>query len=178
MLLLFLVELTGIQGHFTYLPLFDLVIADHHFKLTTVMWQIDPEFLSTLSEIHVRGSQREADNKILFIKHNYLRGAWDQNFLVFHFNGTDWVGNSLVPRGSRFSQSWTLLWAVTSPRQTHWECPPNIARSNMAAFAARLRQLQQVAVAGLESKKIFRSPFGNQLEKYSRQMQIFSHQFV
>ena len=32
------------------------------------MWQIDPEFLSTLSEIHVRGSQREADNKILFIE--------------------------------------------------------------------------------------------------------------
>ena len=63
-----MVELTGIQGHFTRLPWFDLVIADHHFKLTTVMWQIDPEFLSTLSEIHVRGSQREADNKILFIE--------------------------------------------------------------------------------------------------------------
>ena len=32
--------------------------------------------------------------------------------------------------------------------------------------------------AGLEIKKIPRSPFGNQLEKYSSQMQIFSHQFV
>ena len=32
--------------------------------------------------------------------------------------------------------------------------------------------------AGLEIKKILRSPFGNQLEKYSRQMQIFSRQFV
>ena len=31
--------------------------------------------------------------------------------------------------------------------------------------------------AGLEIKKILRSPFGDQLEKYSRQMQIFSHQF-
>ena len=32
--------------------------------------------------------------------------------------------------------------------------------------------------AGLEIKKILRSPFGDQLEKYSRQMQIFSRQFV
>ena len=31
--------------------------------------------------------------------------------------------------------------------------------------------------AGLEIKKILRSPFGEQLEKYSRQMQIFSRQF-
>ena len=31
---------------------------------------------------------------------------------------------------------------------------------------------------GLEIKKIFRSPFGDQPEKYSRQMQIFSRQFV
>ena len=31
---------------------------------------------------------------------------------------------------------------------------------------------------GLEIKKILRSPFGDQLEKYSRQMQIFSRQFV
>ena len=29
----------------------------------------------------------------------------------------------------------------------------------------------------LEIKKILRSPFGDQLEKYSRQMQIFSHLF-
>ena len=32
--------------------------------------------------------------------------------------------------------------------------------------------------AGLEIKKMFRSPFGDQPEKYSRQMQIFSRQFV
>ena len=31
---------------------------------------------------------------------------------------------------------------------------------------------------GLEIKKILWSPFGDQLEKYSRQMQIFSRQFV
>ena len=31
---------------------------------------------------------------------------------------------------------------------------------------------------GLEIKKILRSPFGDQLEKYSRQMQILSRQFV
>ena len=31
---------------------------------------------------------------------------------------------------------------------------------------------------GLETKKIPKSPFGDQLEKYSRQMQIFSRQFV
>ena len=31
---------------------------------------------------------------------------------------------------------------------------------------------------GLEIKKTLRSPFGNQLEKYSRQMQIFSRHFV
>ena len=32
--------------------------------------------------------------------------------------------------------------------------------------------------SGLEIKKILWSPFGDQLEKYSRQMQIFSRQFV
>ena len=32
--------------------------------------------------------------------------------------------------------------------------------------------------AGLEIKKILWSPFGDQLEKYSHQMQIFSRQFV
>ena len=31
---------------------------------------------------------------------------------------------------------------------------------------------------GLEIKKILRLPFGDQLEKYSRQMQMFSRQFV
>ena len=35
----------------------------------------------------------------------------------------------------------------------------------------------QVAL-GLEIKKIARSPFGDQLEKYSRQKRIFSRQFV
>ena len=35
-----------------------------------------------------------------------------------------------------------------------------------------------IECAGLEIKKILRSPFGDQLEKYSRQMQIFSRQFV
>ena len=35
-----------------------------------------------------------------------------------------------------------------------------------------------IDVAGLEIKKIFRSPFGDQPENYSRQMQIFSRQFV
>ena len=33
-------------------------------------------------------------------------------------------------------------------------------------------------ISGLEIKKILRSPFGDQLEKYSHQMQIFSCQFV
>ena len=33
-------------------------------------------------------------------------------------------------------------------------------------------------ITGLEIKKILWLPFGNQLEKYSRQMQIFSRQFV
>ena len=32
--------------------------------------------------------------------------------------------------------------------------------------------------AGLKIKKILRLPFGNQLEKYSNQMQIFTRQFV
>ena len=31
---------------------------------------------------------------------------------------------------------------------------------------------------GLKLKKILSSPFGDQLEKYRRQMQIFSRQFV
>ena len=32
--------------------------------------------------------------------------------------------------------------------------------------------------SGLEIKKILKLPFGDQLEKYSRQIQIFSRQFV
>ena len=35
-----------------------------------------------------------------------------------------------------------------------------------------------IACSGLKIKKILRSPFGDQLEKYSCQMQIFRHQFV
>ena len=35
-----------------------------------------------------------------------------------------------------------------------------------------------VHYVGLEIKKIFRSPFGYQPDKYSRQTQIFSRQFV
>ena len=31
------------------------------------------------------------------------------------------VVSSLVPRRSRLGQSWTLPWAVTSPRDTRWE---------------------------------------------------------
>ena len=31
---------------------------------------------------------------------------------------------------------------------------------------------------GSKLKKFLRLPFGDQLEKYRRQMQIFSHQFV
>ena len=38
--------------------------------------------------------------------------------------------------------------------------------------------LSLLSVPGLEIKKILKSPFGEQLEKYSRQMQIFSLQFV
>ena len=41
---------------------------------------------------------------------------------------------SLVPRRSRLGQSWTLPWAVTSPRDTRRERLANTARSNMAAF--------------------------------------------
>ena len=37
---------------------------------------------------------------------------------------------------------------------------------------------QRLHLTGLEIKKIVRSPFGDQLEKYSRHMQIFSCQFV
>ena len=35
-----------------------------------------------------------------------------------------------------------------------------------------------IELTGLEIKKIIRSPFGDQLEKNSCQMQILSHQFV
>ena len=37
---------------------------------------------------------------------------------------------------------------------------------------------QTHCLSALEIKKILRSPFGDQLEKNSRQMQIFSRQFV
>ena len=43
---------------------------------------------------------------------------------------------SLVPRRSRLGQSWTLSWAVTSPRDTPRERLANIARSNMAAVSS------------------------------------------
>ena len=39
-------------------------------------------------------------------------------------------------------------------------------------------QLLMTAYLGLEIKKILWSPFGDQLEKYGRQMQIFSCQLV
>ena len=42
--------------------------------------------------------------------------------------------SSLVPRRSRLGQSWTLPWAVTSPRDTRRERLANTARSNMAAL--------------------------------------------
>ena len=35
-----------------------------------------------------------------------------------------------------------------------------------------------VPVSELEVKKVLRSPFGDQLEKYSRQIQIFRYQFI
>ena len=38
--------------------------------------------------------------------------------------------------------------------------------------------LARFGFAGLEIKKIIRSPFGDQVEKYSRQLQIFSRQFL
>ena len=38
--------------------------------------------------------------------------------------------------------------------------------------------LSLLSVPGLTFKKILKLAFGDQLEKYSRQMQIFSHQFV
>ena len=38
--------------------------------------------------------------------------------------------------------------------------------------------LSLLSVPGLEIKKILKSPFGEQLEKYSHQMQIFNLQFV
>ena len=37
---------------------------------------------------------------------------------------------------------------------------------------------QNRGITGLEIKQILRSPFGDQLEKYGRQMQTFSRQFV
>ena len=35
-----------------------------------------------------------------------------------------------------------------------------------------------ITYTGLEIKKSFKSPFGDKLEKYSRQVQIYSRQFV
>ena len=55
--------------------------------------------------------------------------------------------------------SWAVVvyWAYSEPTSLwHWKFP----------------------WAGLEIKKIFRSPFGDKLEKCSRQVQIFSRQFV
>jgi len=40
------------------------------------------------------------------------------------------------------------------------------------------RAIIMSTASGLEIKNIARSPFGDQLEKYSRQKQIFSRQFV
>ena len=47
-----------------------------------------------------------------------------------------------------------------------------------AVFLKLAKILLKILLSGLEIKKIPKSPFGDQLEKYSRQMQIFSRQFV
>ena len=44
-------------------------------------------------------------------------------------------------------------------------------------YLATFWQVMSV-LTGLEIKKILRSPFGDKLEKYSRQVQIFICQFV
>ena len=56
--------------------------------------------------------------------------------------------------------------------------------SNTYSFTCNMQYCQAcemyicVPLPGLEIKKILRSPFGDQLEKYSRQMQIFSRRFL
>ena len=62
--------------------------------------------------------------KILSI---YLQYKYGIRFAIF-------IRHSLVPRRSLFGQSWTLPWAVTSPRDTRRERQANTARSNMAAL--------------------------------------------
>ena len=49
--------------------------------------------------------------------------------------------------------------------------------ASMTKFSGIIVQ-KKLPNARLEIKNILRSPFGNQLEKYSRQMQIFSRPFV
>ena len=62
--------------------------------------------------------------KILSI---YLQYKYGIRFAIF-------IRHSLVPRRSLLGQSWTLPWAVTSPRDTRRERQANTARSNMAAL--------------------------------------------
>ena len=60
----------------------------------------------------------------------------------------------------------TRLYEITLKKQFLWEP----GKTNFKSF--------KFYKTGLEIKKILRSPSGDQLEKYSHQMQIFSCQFV
>ena len=50
--------------------------------------------------------------------------------------------------------------------------------ASMTKFSSIIVKKKKLPNAGLKIKKILRLPCGDQLEKYSRQMQIFSRQFV
>ena len=65
-----------------------------------------------------------------------------------------------------------IIYCIYSNKRptSNWAIPENIHIIPRTAF--------RISEAGLEIKKIFRSPFGDQPENYSRQMQIFSRHFV
>ena len=54
----------------------------------------------------------------------------------------------------------------------------DITNTFSCSLALRYIEVPLSSSYALEIKKIFRSPCGDQPEKYSRQMQIFSRQFV
>lgn len=52
---------------------------------------------------------------------------------------------SLFPRRSRFKEVWAPTRALTSPKSTRRERLANTAKSNMANFTTKSRQLQEIA---------------------------------
>ena len=74
--------------------------------------------------------------------------------------------------------TWWWLIAVVKIYGVIGNIRPGYLKTEMWVFSHHFVHNSQYMITGLETKKILKSPFGDQLEKNSRQMQSFSRQFV